>query len=120
MCVIMYVLETISEQASMSGLLVVNSPPNWGMFFPYVNAIHTIGMKFPIVVVFLNSDLRVVDVKIVSPGMNNLRSDFATHVLEVSVPTYNSSKINVGDELILSYPISKNKDYALRYYSIST
>ncbi len=53
------------------------------MLFPNASAVHTIGMRFPISVVFLDEDMRVIRVDRAPPGRARIRCPGAGHVMEM-------------------------------------
>ena len=77
----LHVPETRRER--MRGLLDADGlSPRHGMLFERCRAVHTFGMRFPIDVVFLDRDLRVVDVRRLVPGRLTRPRLRARHVLE--------------------------------------
>ena len=68
----------------MRGLLGRGAaPPFTGMLFRNCRTIHTLFMRFPLEVVFLDRTLRIIDVQQAEPGRWSVRSSGATHILEV-------------------------------------
>lgn len=66
------------------GLLPYNEPPSgWGMLFLNVSTIHTMGMKFPIDVVALTKDYKVLSVTTIYPGIKEFSPLGARHILEL-------------------------------------
>ena len=59
-------------------------PPGHGMLFERARSVHTFGMRFPILAVFLDDGYRVLEARVVPPG-RVARSARARHVLEVGV-----------------------------------
>jgi uncharacterized protein len=59
-------------------------PAGAGMLFHRCRSIHTVGMRFPLDVVFLDRTFRVVDVRPVWPGRWFVRCGGAAHVLELA------------------------------------
>lgn len=55
-----------------------------GMLFLHCRSVHTIGMRFPILVVWLDADVRVLDARRVRPGRICRPRFRARHVLECS------------------------------------
>ena len=80
----------------MRGLLGREALPAFtGMLLLDCRSIHTLRMRFPIDVVFLDRDLRVIDVRVAEPGRWWVRCAGATHVLEVAA----DSGLRPGDVL---------------------
>ncbi len=74
--------------------------PGEGMLLVPCWAIHMIGMKFPLDVVFLDRDMRVVDVAAdVKPGVLNRSCRKAHSTLELPAGTAAAKKIEKGDTL---------------------
>ena len=72
-----------SWRERMRGLLDARElNPRHAMLFERCRAVHTFGMRFPIDVVFLDRDLRVVDVRRLTPGRLTRPRLGARHVLE--------------------------------------
>ena len=75
------VAETRRER--MRGLLRRERlPPGRAMLIPNARSVHTVGMRFPIEVAFLDADLVVVMVTWLPPGRVMLPRRAARHVLE--------------------------------------
>lgn len=73
-----------------------------GLWMVHCRAIHTIGMRFPIDVVFLDRDYRVTKViKSVGPYRPLLLCLRAEGVLELPAGTIEKSCIQVGDQIEL-------------------
>lgn len=64
-------------------------------------AVHSIGMRFPIDVAFLDKKLRVVDVTHLPPGRITLPRVKARSVLEAESGAFERWGLRVGDELEL-------------------
>jgi uncharacterized protein len=71
--------------------------PRRAMLFQGCRSVHTFGMRFPITVVLLDGDLRVVKVRRLSPGRILLPRSRARHVLECTSGT----EFRAGDRLEL-------------------
>jgi uncharacterized protein len=67
--------------------------PGAAMLFPRARAVHTVGMAFPISVVFLDRTSRVIGVVRAPPGKRVLWRPRARHVLETAV----DADVRVGD-----------------------
>jgi uncharacterized membrane protein (UPF0127 family) len=61
--------------------------PGRALLLPRASSVHTVGMRFPILVARLDDDLRVLDVRRVGPGRLLGRVRAARHVLECPVGT---------------------------------
>jgi len=72
------------------------------LIFPS-NSIHTLGMRFPIDVVFLDQDWRVEDLCESVPPFRLIWPRWkARSVLEVPIYSIRNSRTEVGDQLVLS------------------
>jgi len=75
-------------------------PPEHGLLITRCDSIHTIGMRFPIDVVFVDQDARVVKV---IESLRPFRVVFPTWravaVLELPVGTIRRTRTGIGDEL---------------------
>jgi hypothetical protein len=67
------------------------------MLFERCRSVHTLGMSFPITVVLLDRDLRVVEVRPLQPGKILLPRSGVRHVLECA----EGAEIAAGDRLKL-------------------
>ncbi len=87
--------------ARMRGLLGYPQPaPGEGVLIPRCSSIHTIGMSYPIDVVFLDQSMVVVRVcPGVPPGRLALWSRGATHVLEMAAGQAAAVGIRAGQTL---------------------
>ena len=86
----------VTRRERMRGLLGRDSlDADHGMLFPRSRSVHTIGMRFPITVVFLDAELRVLRVLAAPPGRLFLTHRRATHVLEAPA----SAHFRVGEVL---------------------
>jgi uncharacterized membrane protein (UPF0127 family) len=73
--------------------------PDRAMLFERCRSIQTFGMRFPILVVWLDAEYRVISVRRLPP--RRLASNFrARHVLECSI----DAAVRVGDVIELSGP----------------
>jgi uncharacterized membrane protein (UPF0127 family) len=80
--------------------------PDEGMLLTPCRSVHTLGMKFPLDVVFVNKQMRVVDVRrSVAPGHPFLLCVRAYSTLELPAGTAADRKIEVGDLLRLERPV---------------
>jgi uncharacterized membrane protein (UPF0127 family) len=87
-----------SRRERRRGLLGRNSiDPRAAMLFERCRSVHTIGMRFPITVVLLDGDLRVVAVRRLRPGRALLPRRGTRHVLECSV----EARMEPGERLLL-------------------
>lgn len=74
--------------------------PGEGMLIIPCHSIHMIGMKFPLDVVFLDKDWRVVGIRTgVKPGTPLVRCGEAESTLELPVGTVEAKRIEKGDTL---------------------
>jgi uncharacterized membrane protein (UPF0127 family) len=71
---------------------------NSGMLFERCRSVHTFGMRFPITVVALDRDLRVVTVRRMPPRRLMLPKSATRHVLECSV----DAEIRPGERVALA------------------
>ncbi len=79
-----------------SGLRDVQAlAPGAALLIPRCRSVHTFGMRFTILVAFLDASLRVVDVKRIPPGRVALPRFRAKHVLECA----DGADIRRGDRL---------------------
>ena len=70
--------------------------PNQGIVIKPCNSVHTIGMRFPIDVIFIDKNNKVCHIiKNMHPGKFSTVIKEANYVIEVSEGT--SSRINIGD-----------------------
>jgi len=67
--------------------------PGTAMLFPNARSVHTLGMAFPISVVFLDRTSRVVGVERTPPGRRLVRRVRARHVLETTA----DADVRIGD-----------------------
>ncbi|MCS7157268.1 MAG: DUF192 domain-containing protein [Blastocatellia bacterium] len=75
-------------------------PPEHGLLITWCDSIHTIGMRFPIDVVFVDQDTRVVKtVEALKPLRVVLPIQRAVAVLELPVGTIRRTRTCVGDQL---------------------
>lgn len=58
-----------------------------GLLIPGATAVHSLGMRFPIEVVWLDDALHVVEVRVLRPGRLTVPRPRARHVLECPVGT---------------------------------
>ncbi len=70
--------------------------PDHALLLPRCRSVHTFGMAFPIAVVFLDRDLKIVGVRRTSPARLVLPRARARHVLECPVDT----DLRPGDTLV--------------------
>lgn len=87
--------------ARQAGLLKYeNLPEGTGMFFPQASSIHTMGMHFPIDVVFLNAEDRILDlVECLPPGCPHLLLPRSAAVLELPAGTIKRVGLRIGEKL---------------------
>lgn len=77
-----------------------NLAADQGLYFPRCNAIHTFFMRFPIDVVYLDADLRVIDVDAsLAPWRMGKPRFKAKHVLELPAGSAANLGILIGDRL---------------------
>ncbi len=70
-------------------------PSGHALLIPRARSVHTIGMRFPITVAFLDASLRVIEVRPLPPGRIALPRHWARHVLELPA----GADIRPGDVL---------------------
>ena len=87
--------------ARLRGLLGAPEPRNGeGLLLVPCNAIHTYGMSFPLDVLFLSEEGRVVQaVAELHPGRRTERVNEGVYVLELPVGTIARTSTQVGDEV---------------------
>ncbi|HXF72395.1 MAG TPA: DUF192 domain-containing protein [Actinomycetota bacterium] len=72
----------------LRGLLARPPPhPGTGLLLPGATSVHTVGLRFPIEVAWLDGELRVVAVRTLRPGRVALPRRGARHVLECPAGT---------------------------------
>jgi uncharacterized membrane protein (UPF0127 family) len=76
-----------------------------GMLFPRCRSVHTRGMAFGITMVFLDADLRVVDVVGAEPGRLLVPRRCARHVLELPAGV----DLRAGDRLVATSPVTRRQ-----------
>lgn len=86
-------------------------PDGQGMIITPCKSIHTFFMKFPIDVVFIDKNYRVVEIiKDMAPGHTSSYVKNAWAVIEMPVDKSNESKIGVGDQLQVSETTARMKN----------
>src|SRR5918994_6383034 len=75
-------------------------PHDTALLFPNATSVHTLGMRFPILVVRLDGAFTVVDVRRVLPGRFVPPMRQASHVLECN----ENADVRVGDVLRIEGP----------------
>lgn len=86
------IAETLAERRR--GLLGRESvQPFTAMLFRNARGVHTVGMAFPIAIVFLDRTARVIGVERAPPGRRLMRRGRARHVLETAV----DADVRIGD-----------------------
>jgi uncharacterized membrane protein (UPF0127 family) len=84
----------------MIGLLNRNSlAPGEGLLLDRCYGIHTIGMRFPIDVVFLDRDLHVMRTVEALPPFRTCVVRHAVYVLELPVGSIRASRTETGDQI---------------------
>lgn len=83
------------------GLIGTKTIPNdWALWIPFCKSIHTFFMSFPIDVVFVDKQLRVVSIFYNVPPRRLLFGGFKSHsVFEMKGLSLNHNKIKKGDQL---------------------
>lgn len=82
-------------------------PPGEGLLLSPCSAIHTIGMQFPIDVVFLGVGGRVLKVaRNVTPGQFRVSCQEAIETLEVASGWLSPELAAIGDRLVASPPVA--------------
>ncbi len=74
--------------------------PGSGMLFQGARSVHTVGMRFPITVAFLDASMRVTAVRRMRPGRVAFRLRGARHVLECG----DGQDLRMGDQLVPAGP----------------
>jgi uncharacterized membrane protein (UPF0127 family) len=69
--------------------------PDEALLLPDATSVHTVGMRFPLLVARLDAELRVLDVRATPPGRMLTPLRTARHVLECSV----EADLRPGDRL---------------------
>ena len=92
-----------SWRQRMVGLLAHDAlPSDEALIFPGCNSIHTFGMRFPIDVIFVNREWRVVAVREgLLPGRLVLPVRRAWGVVEAACGTLKRVNLRVGDRLVV-------------------
>ena len=87
----------------MVGLLAHDKlPPDEAMIFPGCSSIHTIGMRFPIDVIFVNREWRIVSLQEgLGAGRLVLPVRGAWGVVETASGTLKRTGLQVGDRLVV-------------------
>jgi len=87
----------------MVGLLGQRSlSPDCGLWIVPANSIHTVGMLFPIDVVLIDKDFKVVGLREVVRPFSFTRPNFrADSVIELSAHSIFRSRTEVGDQLVI-------------------
>lgn len=95
-----------SSLRRMVGLLGKHSlEPGCGLFIVPSQAIHTVGMAFPIDVVFVDRNYNVVGVREAIPPLRLTRVFWkALGVLELPAGSIGASRTEVGDQLAVEFP----------------
>jgi len=84
----------------MRGLLGRSSLPHGeGMLFPHTGSVHTMFMRFPIDVVFLDGDLQVLSVREAVPAWRAVKEKDAKATLELAAGEASRAGITPGDVL---------------------
>ena len=85
------------------GLLArVSIDPDEGLWLERCWGIHTVGMRFPIDVVFLDSTFRIVSVRQdVRPGRLAVAQANASHVVELRAGTCDALDLLAGDRMAI-------------------
>ena len=71
-------------------------PDNSGLYIPRCSAVHTIGMRFPIDVIYLDADCRVLKISTVKPWKFNFCFK-AVDVLELNAGAARNNNITTGE-----------------------
>jgi hypothetical protein len=91
------------SRSRRKGLLEqVSLPPSTALIIAPTNAIHTFFMKFPIDIVFVSKDGRVLKIRSSVPAWRMTASWRAFAVLEMAAGSLDGSGTKVGDQLIVS------------------
>ena len=79
-------------------------PPGEGMLFRKTGSVHTLFMRFPIDVVFLDGDLRVLSVRESVPAWRAVKERGARITLELAAGEARRVGIEPGQQLSLATP----------------
>lgn len=97
-------LEVASTTAQrVRGLLGVSSYEG-ALFLPHTRAVHTMGMRFPIDVAFVDRDLRVVDIVCMAPWRLTRPRLRCRGVIEAEAGAFERWRLRPGDQLELDAP----------------
>jgi uncharacterized membrane protein (UPF0127 family) len=91
-----------TRRERMRGLRARDSiAPDEALLIPRCRSVHTIGMRFPIKVAWLDGDSRVLAIRVVPPGRITLPKARARHVLEMhpDVPLERGERLAMGDRV---------------------
>ncbi len=87
----------------MRGLLGRSGlPEGEGMLFPRTGSVHTMFMRFPIDVVFLDAEMRVLSVREAVPAWRTVKQRGAKATLELTAGEAARVGIAPGDRLVRS------------------
>lgn len=84
--------------------LVGRSAYEGALFLPHTRSVHSLGMRFPIDVAFLDSELRVVDVVQLAPWRMTRPRWRCRWVLEAQAGAFERWGLRPGDQLELHRP----------------
>lgn len=73
--------------------------PREGLLIPQCHAVHTFFMRFPIAVVFLDDDMRILRMEIRHPWRLPTRCARASAVLELHPSIFTSRPLHLGEKL---------------------
>ena len=72
--------------------------PGHGIWLPGISSVHTVFMMFPIDIVFLGKDFKVLKIaKSVPPGALTVHCSGATHTIELRGGTLSDESLAIGD-----------------------
>ena len=100
-----------SQRDKELGLLPYPKPPaNWGMYFENANNMHTLGMKYPIDIVFRDKNDKIISIVFAPPEHKKIHNSEASHVLELAPGYCRTFGIQVGQ--IVKLETINNKFFA--------
>ncbi|MHB8682006.1 MAG: DUF192 domain-containing protein [Acidimicrobiales bacterium] len=97
-------LEVASTFARRARGLLGMSSYEGALFLPHTRAVHTLGMRFPIDVAFVDRDMRVVDVVSLVPWRLTRPRLRCRGVLEAQAGAFERWRLQPGDQLELHSP----------------
>lgn len=91
-----------TQKDKQLGLLILDKPPqDWGMLFFDTSTIHTMNMKFPIDVVSLDINFKIIEIKTIDPGVESYSIPGTKHILELAPTSAYKLGFTIGSYLTL-------------------